>query len=115
MIIGESDFAKLVLEVIKRLDQMIEVKQLKINTNLDPNQIGLNNVYDKFLELEKRQKAIEELLNSDELKPLINSIPKQEDVLQLMQRIENSEIGRLNKYLNSIKNDLDRLMDVFDR
>lgn len=114
MIIGEGDFAQLVLEVIKHLDQMFEVKQLKTNTNHDVNQIGLQNVYDKFLELEKRQKDIEKLLNSDELVPIINSIPKSEDILILLKKIEKSEIGKLNKYLKEIKNDIRCLTDILD-
>jgi hypothetical protein len=115
MIIGEGDFAKLVLEVIKRLDQMIEARQLKKDINHEVDQIGLQNVYDKFLELENRQKDIEDLLNSDELLSVIKSIPKIDNIHELMKKIEDSEIGRLNKYLNSIKDDLDRLMEIFKR
>ncbi len=114
MIIGEGDFAQLVLEVAKRLNlTCIENKSNCISQA--SSQIGLQNVFDKYVQIEERQKAIEELLNSDELAPIINSIPKQEDLIQLMKKIESTEIGRLNKYLNSIKNDLDKLMDVFNR
>jgi len=112
MIIGEGDLAKLAQEVLKRLDLTL-INRQTIATH-DANHIGLTNVYNKFLELEKRQTEIENLLKSDKLKYIISSIPTEEQINTFLHRIEKTQIKKLNSYLIEIKKDLETLTQILE-
>ncbi len=77
------------------------------------NAVGLQNVYDKFIELEKRQKEIEDLLKSERIYDLIKNIPDEEMISKLLIKIEATEIGKLNHHLRRIKEDLEELSSTF--
>lgn len=85
-----------------------------LSSSIQAQQVGLKNVYDKFIELENRQKKIEDLLKSGGIKELIDKIPKEEDINNLISNIEKTtEIGKLNDNLQEIRRTLNQLYDTF--
>lgn len=73
----------------------------------------LINVYDKFKDIESRQLEIETLLKSERVKELISMIPTENDIERLILRIEKTEIGRLNKCMEDIRDVLEDLNSAF--
>jgi len=76
-------------------------------------QIGVQNVYDKFTELEKRQKEIEDFLKSDRVMEVVKLIPKEDDIMRMLKKIDSSAVVRLKKKIYKIREDLDELSDRF--
>lgn len=101
-------------EKIKKLEIHINRIWSSIEESMRSNSIGVQNVYEKFREIEGRQKSIEELLKSDRIMEVVKAIPSEDDIRNLLLRIEGTEIGRLNKYLKQIRNELDELSSAFN-
>ena len=76
--------------------------------------VGVQNVYDKFVEFEVRQKEIEVLLKSERIYEVIKAIPNEEDIRSLLLKIESTEMGKLNKHLRRIREDLEELSSAFN-
>lgn len=76
-------------------------------------QVGVQNVYDKFNELEERQKAIEDLLKSDHIMEIVKLIPKEEDIIRMINKIDSSAVARLKEKIHGVKEDLEELVDRF--
>ncbi len=89
-------------------------KLAEVQETVQKNSIGVQNVYNKFSEIEKRQLELEALLKSDRVKELIKMIPSEETVNNLYEKVNNSMIGTLNKHLMRIREELELLTDVFN-
>ena len=102
---------------IARIDEL-EKKILDLSMDYKDSQrsnsIGVQNVYDKFIQIEIRQKQLEELLKSERVKEIVKSIPSEDDINRILSNIEKTQIGKLNKHLRGIKNELEELSSVFN-
>lgn len=90
------------------LQRLIEIEKSIIGHSK-----GVQNVYDKFIELVKRQQEIEDILKSDHLMKIIKAIPNEEAINNLLVKIDGTELGKFNKYLSQIKDELQNLSDKF--
>lgn len=75
---------------------------------------GIQNVYNKFIEFEERQRKIETLLNSERIHDLIRALPNEFEIRKLLTAIESTEIGALSRHLKCIKEDLKELSNLFN-
>ena len=75
--------------------------------------LGIQNVFDKFKQIEDRQIALEKLLESDRLQDIIKQIPTEQDIETYILRIEKTKIGELNQHLLAIKRELKLLSHLF--
>jgi len=103
----------LVFYEIKNLEQRITDIMVDFKDSHRAHAAGLKNVYDKFTELENRQKAIEELLNSDHLKDMLKLIPNEETVLKMFDAIDSHPISTIKERIDEIREDLEDLVDKF--
>lgn len=116
----DADFKEEFLEALdltedrlKDVENILAQALAKFNEGMIANQQGLANVYTKFLELEKRQKDIEDLLHSEHLSEIVNLIPTQEDVSKWLAKIQDSDISKLKEKIIQIREDLEDLTDRF--
>lgn len=100
-------------EEIGNIEQRLNDMQVSFDDAQRAHAAGVQNVYDKFLELEDRQKKIEELLQSDRIEKIIAVIPTEEDINNLFKRVEATSIGELNNHLAQIREDLEDLTKAF--
>lgn len=98
---------------IKNLEEQLIDMKVASDDAQRANAAGLQNVYDKFLELEERQKSIEELLKSDHIMKIVELIPKEDDILRMLNKIDTSSVARLKEKINKVREDLEDLVDKF--
>lgn len=81
--------------------------------SLRATHLGIQHIYDKFNELEKRQTQIEKLLESDHIKSLVDLIPKENDILKIFKMVDNHPLAHLKDDLRIIRDDLQELIERF--
>lgn len=96
-------------EKISNIEKRLTDMQVSFGDAQRAHAAGVQNVYDKFIKLENRQKRIEELLKTDRIEKIIAIIPTEEDVEALFKRVESTSIGKLNEHLAQIRTDLEDL------
>lgn len=102
------------ISAAKREFKAFQQQSIKdFNEAVIAQQIGLQNVFNKFLELEKRQQEIEELLQKDYVRNLIKLLPTQNDIFKLFDKNENPHLKNLDKHFSEIKEYLSELEDRF--
>jgi len=85
----------------------------EFNEGMISNQQGLANVYAKFLTLEKRQQDIEDMLKSDRIVELVKNIPTDQDIRDMLCKVEQTDVSKLAKNVKRIRNDLEELLEKF--
>lgn len=98
---------------IKNLEQKFIDMKVAFDDAQRANAAGVQNVYAKFLEIEKRQVEIEDLLQSDRVKAMIESIPNEDTIHKMFKMIENHPIIDIRESIDNIRNDLQELVDRF--
>ena len=78
------------------------------------NAAGLQNVYDKFVQLESRQEEIEKLLNSEVIKNYIDIIPEQSEIQTLIYKLEGADIGKMFNTINELRADFEDFRSLFN-
>lgn len=102
-----------VKEYISEIKQKIREMEENYSNSQKSSAIGLQNVYDKFLELERRQEKIEALLKSDRIFEILKLIPKEEQIEDLLARINNSTLGKVKDNIQRVREELEELTDRF--
>ena len=74
---------------------------------------GLSNVYMKFMELEKRQLEIEELLKSKRVKALMKSIPDEKTIYKMIEALNEHPIAEIQDGMQKIRENFEALVDRF--
>jgi len=98
---------------IKNIEQRFNEMVVDFKDSQRAHAAGVQNVYDKFVELEKRQKDIEDLLKSGHIKTMIDAIPNEDTILKMFDMIETHPIASIKEKIDSIRDDLDELTDKF--
>lgn len=98
---------------LRNFEQRLIDMKVAFDDALRANATGVQNVYDKFLEIEARQAVIEDLLKSDHLKQMIETIPTEKTIMKMFQMIEHHPIIDLKESINNIRDDLAELVDRF--
>ena len=98
---------------IKHLEQHINDVVQNFNDAQRAHAAGVQNVYDKFMQLEKRQLAIEELLKSDRITDMLKAIPNEQAILKMFDMIDNHPLNDIKEKIADIRDDLEELTDKF--
>ncbi len=77
------------------------------------NALGVQNVYNKLIEIEKRQEEIEDILQSDRIKAMVESIPNEKTILKMFEMIDNHPITDIRESLDRVREDLQEMVDRF--
>jgi len=97
---GFLRYYKAFKEEIGKFEQHITNMQVSFDNAQRAHAAGIQNVYNKFIELEKRQKKLEELLQSDRIEKVLAVIPTEEDVLVILKNRGNQSHNELSKEFN---------------
>ena len=98
---------------IKNIEQKMIDMKVSFDDAQRANAHGLKNVYDKFRDIELRQVQIEELLQSDKVKAMIESIPNEQTILKMFEMLDNHPITDLRESINRVREDLQEMVDRF--
>jgi len=98
---------------IKKLDHKISYTAMDFKDSQRAHADGIKNVYDKLLILEKRQLAIEELLNSEHMKEMTKLIPNEQTIMKMFKMIDRHPISELKEHIGFIREELAELTDRF--
>jgi len=98
---------------IKNLEQKMRDMQVAFDDAQRSHASGVQNVYDKFIEIEKRQIDIEDLLKSDRITDLVKKIPTESDIRGMLLKVENTDVSRLTKSIDEMRDNLQEMIDRF--
>lgn len=98
---------------MKNLEQRLIDMQVAFDDAQRANASGVQNVYNKFMEIEKRQEEIEDLLRSDRVTDMLKAIPNEETMLKMFDAIDNHPIADIRDGFEKIREDLQEMVDRF--
>lgn len=98
---------------LKNLEQRMVDMQVAFDDAQRANAAGVQNVYNKFLAIEHRQIEIEELLQSDRVRAMIESIPNEDSILRMFDMIDNHPITDIKESITRVREDLQEMVDRF--
>lgn len=98
---------------IKNMEQKLVDMQVAFDDAQRANAAGVQNVYSKFLEIEKRQTEIEDLLQSDRVKAMIDNIPNEDTIHRMFEMIDNHPISDIRESIDRVREDLQEMVDRF--
>lgn len=98
---------------IKNMEQKLVDMQVAFDDAQRANAAGVQNVYNKFIEIEKRQVEIEDLLQSDRVKAMIENIPNEDTIHRMFEMIDNHPIADIRESIERVREDLQEMVDRF--
>lgn len=98
---------------MKNMEQKMVDMKVAFDDAQRANAAGVHNVYSKFLEIEKRQTEIEDLLQSDRVKAMIEKIPNEKTILRMFEMIDNHPIADIRESIERVREDLKEMVDRF--
>jgi len=98
---------------LKNMEQKLVDMQVAFDDAQRANAAGVLNVYNKFIEIEKRQVEIEDLLQSDRVKAMIENIPNEDTIHRMFEMIDNHPISDIREGIYRVREDLQEMVDRF--
>jgi hypothetical protein len=97
---------------IMHLRRQIHNLELHLGQLTRENDYGLQNVFDRFLALEKRQDEMERLVKSDLVKEYLRLLPAPHTLRWAIDDIQESKLGQLKSYLLELLEEIDNVLKI---